>query len=165
LHGPVTTKPCPSQCAWPLPCVLLHLLLLLLLHLLHLLLLLLLQERDPVERVKKLLLAREYDASAIKAIEKAVKKEVDSAVEESKVRNEIDKLDKLRFRVQGLREQQQHLRAAAIAGSVVSHCCKLCWLNVGSGVGVLLNAAIKAIETAVKKEVDSAVEESKVSTA
>jgi TPP-dependent pyruvate/acetoin dehydrogenase alpha subunit len=44
-----------------------------------------LQERDPVERVKKLLLAKGYDASAIKAIEKAVKKEVDSAVEESKV--------------------------------------------------------------------------------
>jgi hypothetical protein len=43
----------------------------------------------------------------------------------------------------------------------VAQCCKLCWLNVGSGVGVLLNAAIKAIEKAVK-EVDSAVEESKV---
>jgi hypothetical protein len=35
--------------------------------------------------VKKLLLSRGYDASAIKAIEKAVKKEVDTAVEESKV--------------------------------------------------------------------------------
>lgn len=43
------------------------------------------QERDPVERVKKLLLSRGYDASAIKAIEKSVKKEVDTAVEESKV--------------------------------------------------------------------------------
>lgn len=45
------------------------------------------QERDPVERVKKLLLSRGYDASAIKAIEKSVKKEVDTAVEESKVSN------------------------------------------------------------------------------
>ena len=44
-----------------------------------------LQERDPVERVKKLLLAKNYDAAAIKAIEKSVKKEVDTAVEESKV--------------------------------------------------------------------------------
>lgn len=35
--------------------------------------------------MKKLLLAKGYDASAIKTIEKAVKKEVDSAVEESKV--------------------------------------------------------------------------------
>jgi hypothetical protein len=48
-------------------------------------LLLLLQERDPVERVRKLLIAKGYDASAIKAIEKSVKKEVDTAVEESKV--------------------------------------------------------------------------------
>lgn len=39
-----------------------------------------------MERVKKLLLAKNYDAAAIKAIEKSVKKEVDSAVEESKVR-------------------------------------------------------------------------------
>jgi len=39
-----------------------------------------------VERVKKLLLAKNYDAAAIKAIEKSVKKEVDAAVEESKVR-------------------------------------------------------------------------------
>eukprot|EP00775_Hariotina_reticulata_P002374 gene2374-2679_t len=42
------------------------------------------QERDPVERVRKLLVAHGYDASSIKAIEKAVKKEVDTAVEESK---------------------------------------------------------------------------------
>ena len=47
------------------------------------------QERDPVERVKKLLLSRDYDASAIKAIEKSVKKEVDTAVEESKVRTAL----------------------------------------------------------------------------
>lgn len=40
-----------------------------------------------MERVRKLLLAQGYDASAIKAIEKAVKKEVDAAVEESKVRH------------------------------------------------------------------------------
>lgn len=39
-----------------------------------------------MERVKKLLLSKGYDAAAVKAIEKAVKKEVDSAVEESKVR-------------------------------------------------------------------------------
>jgi uncharacterized protein (UPF0335 family) len=37
--------------------------------------------------VRKLLLSKGYDAAAIKAIEKAVKKEVDSAVEESKVRD------------------------------------------------------------------------------
>jgi len=43
------------------------------------------QERDPVERVRKLLIAHGYDPSSIKAIEKAVKKEVDTAVEESKV--------------------------------------------------------------------------------
>jgi hypothetical protein len=43
------------------------------------------QERDPVERVRKLLVAHGYEASSIKAIEKAVKKEVDTAVEESKV--------------------------------------------------------------------------------
>eukprot|EP00878_Enallax_costatus_P014023 GHUV01014665.1.p1 GENE.GHUV01014665.1~~GHUV01014665.1.p1 ORF type:complete len:357 (+),score=98.97 GHUV01014665.1:412-1482(+) len=42
------------------------------------------QERDPVERVRKLLVAKGYDAAQIKAIEKSVKKEVDSAVEESK---------------------------------------------------------------------------------
>jgi hypothetical protein len=41
-----------------------------------------------VERVKKLLLAQGYDAAAIKAIEKGVKKEVDAAVEDSKVRGE-----------------------------------------------------------------------------
>jgi TPP-dependent pyruvate/acetoin dehydrogenase alpha subunit len=38
-----------------------------------------------VERVKKLLLAKGYDAGEIKTMEKKVKKEVDSAVEESKV--------------------------------------------------------------------------------
>lgn len=43
------------------------------------------QERDPVERVKKLLLAQGVDAGEIKAIEKKAKKEVDAAVEESKV--------------------------------------------------------------------------------
>eukprot|EP00882_Tetradesmus_deserticola_P002423 GHRQ01002584.1.p1 GENE.GHRQ01002584.1~~GHRQ01002584.1.p1 ORF type:complete len:437 (+),score=173.61 GHRQ01002584.1:131-1312(+) len=42
------------------------------------------QERDPVERVRKLLIAKGYDAPAIKAMEKAIKKEVDTAVEESK---------------------------------------------------------------------------------
>ncbi|WIA18263.1 hypothetical protein OEZ85_009731 [Tetradesmus obliquus] len=42
------------------------------------------QERDPVERVRKLLLAKGYDAAAIKAMEKSVKKEVDTAVEEGK---------------------------------------------------------------------------------
>lgn len=40
-----------------------------------------------MERVRKLLLAKNYDAAAIKAIEKSVKKEVDAAVEESKVRD------------------------------------------------------------------------------
>jgi hypothetical protein len=39
--------------------------------------------------VKKLLLSKGYDPSAVKAIEKAVKKEVDTAVEESKVRSVI----------------------------------------------------------------------------
>ncbi|GBF89270.1 pyruvate dehydrogenase E1 component subunit mitochondrial-like [Raphidocelis subcapitata] len=43
------------------------------------------QERDPVERVKKLLLAQGVDAGEVKAIEKKAKKEVDTAVEESKV--------------------------------------------------------------------------------
>lgn len=43
------------------------------------------QERDPVERVRKLLVAKGYDAAQLKVIEKATKKEVDSAVEESKV--------------------------------------------------------------------------------
>jgi len=42
------------------------------------------QERDPVERVKKLMLAHGGDAAEIKAIEKKVKKEVDTAVEEAK---------------------------------------------------------------------------------
>ncbi|KAI8466541.1 MAG: dehydrogenase E1 component-domain-containing protein [Monoraphidium minutum] len=42
------------------------------------------QERDPVERVKKLLLAQGVDAGELKAIEKKAKKEVDTAVEESK---------------------------------------------------------------------------------
>lgn len=35
--------------------------------------------------MRKLLIAKGYDAAAIKAIEKSVKKEVDTAVEESKV--------------------------------------------------------------------------------
>jgi hypothetical protein len=39
--------------------------------------------------VKKLLLSKGYDPSAVKAIEKAVKKEVDTAVEESKVRSVV----------------------------------------------------------------------------
>jgi len=43
------------------------------------------QERDPVERVKKLLLAHGVDASELKAMERTVKKEVDDAVESSKV--------------------------------------------------------------------------------
>lgn len=43
------------------------------------------QERDPVERVRKLLLAHGADAGEVKALEKAVKKEVDSAVEGAKV--------------------------------------------------------------------------------
>eukprot|EP00879_Flechtneria_rotunda_P001346 GHRR01001496.1.p1 GENE.GHRR01001496.1~~GHRR01001496.1.p1 ORF type:complete len:396 (+),score=102.09 GHRR01001496.1:125-1312(+) len=42
------------------------------------------QERDPVERVKKLLVSKGYDPVALKATEKAVKKEVDTAVEEAK---------------------------------------------------------------------------------
>jgi TPP-dependent pyruvate/acetoin dehydrogenase alpha subunit len=42
------------------------------------------QERDPVERVRKLLIAHGYDSAALKTLEKAVKKEVDAAVEESK---------------------------------------------------------------------------------
>lgn len=42
-----------------------------------------------MERVRKLLLAKGYDAAAIKAMEKSVKKEVDTAVEESKVRAAI----------------------------------------------------------------------------
>jgi TPP-dependent pyruvate/acetoin dehydrogenase alpha subunit len=49
-----------------------------------------LQERDPVERVKKLMLAHGGDAAEIKAIEKKVKKEVDSAVEEAKVGGHIE---------------------------------------------------------------------------
>ena len=39
------------------------------------------QERDPVERVKKLLLAKGYDAGEVKKIERDVKKEVDGAVD------------------------------------------------------------------------------------
>jgi len=42
------------------------------------------QERDPVERVKKLMLARGADAAELKRIEKEVKKEVDEAVEAAK---------------------------------------------------------------------------------
>lgn len=42
-----------------------------------------------MERVRKLLLAKGYDAAAIKAMEKSVKKEVDTAVEEGKVRAAI----------------------------------------------------------------------------
>eukprot|EP00877_Chromochloris_zofingiensis_P011370 jgi/Chrzof1/6487/Cz18g13050.t1 len=42
------------------------------------------QERDPVERVKKLLLSKGVDAAELKRIEKDVKKEVDSAVEAAK---------------------------------------------------------------------------------
>jgi pyruvate dehydrogenase E1 component alpha subunit len=42
------------------------------------------QERDPVERVKKLLLAKGYDAGEVKKIERDVKKEVDGAVEAAK---------------------------------------------------------------------------------
>lgn len=43
------------------------------------------QERDPVERVRKLLTGQGYDTSEMKALEKRIKKEVDTAVEESKV--------------------------------------------------------------------------------
>lgn len=43
------------------------------------------QSRDPVERVKKLLLEHELaDASEIKKIDKAIKKEIDEAVEQAK---------------------------------------------------------------------------------
>ena len=42
------------------------------------------QERDPVERVKKLLLAKGYDAGEVKKIERDVKKEVDGAVDAAK---------------------------------------------------------------------------------
>jgi TPP-dependent pyruvate/acetoin dehydrogenase alpha subunit len=44
-----------------------------------------------VERVKKLLLSKGVDAGEIKTLEKRAKKEVDAAVEESKVRLEAAK--------------------------------------------------------------------------
>lgn len=43
------------------------------------------QERDPVERVKKLLLSRGYDSGELNKLQKEIKREVDTAVEESKV--------------------------------------------------------------------------------
>lgn len=42
------------------------------------------QERDPVERVKKLLLSKGFDSTEMKAIERDVKKEVDAAVDFAK---------------------------------------------------------------------------------
>ncbi|KAJ9511510.1 hypothetical protein QJQ45_029830 [Haematococcus lacustris] len=42
------------------------------------------QQRDPVERVKKLLLENGYPADQIKAVEREVKKEVEAAVEAAK---------------------------------------------------------------------------------
>jgi pyruvate dehydrogenase E1 component alpha subunit len=43
------------------------------------------QARDPVERVRKLLLDNSFaDAGELKAIEKRIKKEIDEAIEESK---------------------------------------------------------------------------------
>ncbi len=43
------------------------------------------QERDPVEHVKKLLMSKGFEAADFKPIEKAVKKEVDGAVQAAKV--------------------------------------------------------------------------------
>ena len=43
------------------------------------------QARDPVERVRKLLLDNKFaDAAELKSIEKAIKKEIDEAIEEAK---------------------------------------------------------------------------------
>jgi pyruvate dehydrogenase E1 component alpha subunit len=43
------------------------------------------QERDPIERIKKLLLTNGVEAADLKRIDKDVKKEVDTAVEAAKL--------------------------------------------------------------------------------
>ncbi|CAG9465257.1 unnamed protein product [Pedinophyceae sp. YPF-701] len=42
------------------------------------------QERDPVDRVKAMLTSNGFEAAAVKKIEKAIKKEVDDAIEDAK---------------------------------------------------------------------------------